>query len=475
MSLNWKEIDLILSELPLAGAKVQKVLQPDFHSLVIECYHPEAGRYMLLITPSGAHCRIGRLYQRIERQTDKLQRFAQLLRSRIIGSMITHAEQIHSDRIIRCTLKKHDELFYLYIRLWGNAGNILLCDREHRIMDAFYRRPGREETSGAYYHPEENLPKKAPHQCEIRPRQEGLSFNEQIDRSVSSQQLQQRIEHLVSQARSLLDDREAKLLSRLSALKKRSTLQDGERAKEIGDLLSANIHRITSGSDSITLDDFYQEGSPVTISLNPKLSPGEQPQEYYRQYQKQQRSLEQLEQEQDNLTRNLKEIALERSRMTAVWEDPEAHRAALKALISRESSPERSQSDQGGPPGLQFTSGHFQILVGRTAKENDQLLRSWTRGNDYWLHARDYPGGYVFIKYIKGKTVPLETLLDAGTLALFFSKARPGGKGDLYYTQVKYLRRGKHGKLGTVLPTQEKNLYIELDQNRLDRLLGGRR
>jgi predicted ribosome quality control (RQC) complex YloA/Tae2 family protein len=118
-------------------------------------------------------------------------------------------------------------------------------------------------------------------------------------------------------------------------------------------------------------------------------------------------------------------------------------------------------------------SGGFTILVGRTAKENDQLLRRYTRGNDYWLHTRDYPGGYVFIKYKKGKSVPLDTLLDAGNLALFFSKGRSNGKGDLYYTQVKYLRRAKHGKLGLVIPTQEKNLSVELDQNRIDRLFSG--
>ncbi len=72
------------------------------------------------------------------------------------------------------------------------------------------------------------------------------------------------------------------------------------------------------------------------------------------------------------------------------------------------------------------------------------------------LHTRDYPGGYVFIRNQPGKSVPLEVLLDAGNLALFYSKARQSGKGDLYYTQVKYLRRAKDGPTGLVLPTQEK-------------------
>jgi predicted ribosome quality control (RQC) complex YloA/Tae2 family protein len=106
----------------------------------------------------------------------------------------------------------------------------------------------------------------------------------------------------------------------------------------------------------------------------------------------------------------------------------------------------------------------------RNARENDELLRRATRGNDWWLHTRDYPGGYVFVKARSGKSIPLEVLLDAGNLALFFSKARSAGKADLYYTQVKYLRRAKDGPKGLVLPTQEKNLLVELDTERLNRL-----
>lgn len=132
---------------------------------------------------------------------------------------------------------------------------------------------------------------------------------------------------------------------------------------------------------------------------------------------------------------------------------------------------EPSSKAAAGGVGLTIQSGEHTLLVGRNAKENDRLLRDYTRGNDWWMHTRDYSGGYVFIKDIRGKSVPLETLLDAATLAIHYSKARKEGKADLYYTQVKYLRRAKGAKLGTVLPTQEKNLSVVLDEERLRRLL----
>jgi predicted ribosome quality control (RQC) complex YloA/Tae2 family protein len=70
----------------------------------------------------------------------------------------------------------------------------------------------------------------------------------------------------------------------------------------------------------------------------------------------------------------------------------------------------------------------------------------------------------------QSRNIPLDTMLDAANLAIFYSKARNSGQGDVYYTQVKYLRRTKNGKPGTVIPTSEKNLFVYLDPKRLERL-----
>ena len=141
---------------------------------------------------------------------------------------------------------------------------------------------------------------------------------------------------------------------------------------------------------------------------------------------------------------------------------------AFKKELSDAASPTSAEQKS---PGLVIHSGQFTLLVGRNAKENDELLRHHVRGNDYWMHTRDFPGGYVFIKFVKNKSVPLDVLLDAANLALVFSKAKAQGKADLYYTQVNHLRRAKGGKTGLVLPTQEKNLTVVLDESRLARLL----
>ena len=70
----------------------------------------------------------------------------------------------------------------------------------------------------------------------------------------------------------------------------------------------------------------------------------------------------------------------------------------------------------------------------------------------------------------KKKQFPPETLKDAASLALFYSDLRKSGKGEVIYTLRKNVRKPKGAKLGSVTVTQEKTLWVYIDQIRLDRL-----
>ena len=161
-------------------------------------------------------------------------------------------------------------------------------------------------------------------------------------------------------------------------------------------------------------------------------------------------------------------LEADRERLEAT-ENPYAIRAWL---AKRRSAPSQAPKRF---PGLSLERDGWLVLIGRSAAENDVLLRRHVRGNDMWFHARDYAGSYVFVKSRAGKSVPLDIMLDAGSLALYYSKGRSSGSGDIYYTQAKYLRRAKDGPKGLVIPTQEKNLRVKLDEGRmreLRRLIG---
>src|SRR5262249_10245179 len=114
----------------------------------------------------------------------------------------------------------------------------------------------------------------------------------------------------------------------------------------------------------------------------------------------------------------------------------------------------------------------YDVLVGRDNEQNDRLTLRVANGNDLWLHVGGgRPGSHVVVRLPKGKTASLETLLDAGTLAVHFSKVRGERVVDVVYTQIKHVRKPKGLPAGAVVLGQTKTITVRADAARLQRLL----
>ena len=469
MSLNWQEIDLILDELSLENSHIQKIKQPSFDSLIFQIYRP-GERFSLNICLGQGRTRIHKTTRHLK-TPDKLQRFAQFLRSRINGGKIIEVRHINKDRIILLTVLRGGEETLLWIRLWGGAANVITTERDGKILDAFYRRPKRGEVSGGSYFVEEFVqgdPSSGPDPAyTIREIGGDNSFNDKIDAWYAAIEDDSLRTSLLGKAAQAFERKRGRIETALNKLKaQHETYEEGNSHKEAGGLIMSNLYKIQTGDEWVTVENYYRDNEETTIKMDPTISPEKNAEKYFEKYRKAKKGRAVLLEETENQKSQL------------AYAEDEYKQAIEGSIVELENYvshnwKQKQTKEKDKSPGLKFRSGDFTILVGRTARENDELLRRWVRGNDYWLHARDYPGGYIFIKNISGKSVPLDTLIDAGNLALFYSKGKKGGKGDLYYTRVKYLRRAKDGPTGLVLPTQEKNLSINLDSRRLDRLFQG--
>ena len=463
MSLNHKEIDAVLSEIEIEGAHLQKIKQPNFHTLYLEFYKP-GGRLGIIICLAPGRTRF-HLVPSAPVNEIKLQRFAQFMRSRVRGGKITGIRQINSDRIIRMDILRAGEEIVLWFRLWSGAANIIAADSEGGIHDAFYRRPGRGEVSGGTFIPPE--PKAPAKEFSIRDLPGDGTFNKKIHEFYSSAENESELQRLRERALKKIASDESRVRSTLKKLENKSdSYEQFDSYKQTGDLIMSNLHMIKRCDRWVAVQNYYKDNNEIQIELDPTLSPEKNAEKYYTRYRKAKSGVEKVEEDLKNHRLMLKNLEEDRNRIESE-QDP----AIIKSFL--ESIPKQSAAGKKEkPPGLSYRSGPYTILVGRSSSENDALLRKYVRGNDIWLHTRDFPGGYVFIKTIKGKSVPLDNLLDAGNLALFYSKGRNSGRGELYYTQVKYLRRAKDGPKGLVLPTQEKNLSVILEDERLSRVMG---
>jgi len=462
MSLNWKEINLILKELDLEGAQIQSAVQSAFDVVILRL-HKKGETKQLLVSLSPGACRIHETFAAFPK-SEKPLRFAQFLNSKIVNGRIIEAAQLGDNRIVRFAVKRGTEVFKLYIRLWSNAANFIVTDESGSVLDAMRRLPKRGEITGGNYSPQDMEAREKPvREYEARELPGEGSFNKKIDAFYAAQGGPLSLDALREQARRTCEGSMGRISAALDRLReKEASFADAGRLKNYGDLILSNIASIKPGDKWLEAEE---NGDMIRIELDPRKSPSAQAQKYYEQYRKEKSGLAEIQREIADGERELREVTEKLARLLSET-NPLVLAKLLKSGAARGAGAGPAKKEKARP-GLTFRRGEWLIIVGRDAGENDELLRRHVKGNDLWLHARDYHGSYVFIKQRSGKTVPLDILLDAGNLAVFYSKGRNNGEGDLFYTPVKYLRRAKDGPKGLVIPTQEKNLHIKVDETRL--------
>lgn len=100
------------------------------------------------------------------------------------------------------------------------------------------------------------------------------------------------------------------------------------------------------------------------------------------------------------------------------------------------------------------------FLVGKEAKDNDELTFKIASPHDMWFHAKDYHGSHVILKMKKGEELSGKDLLNGCLLAIYYSKAKKGMSGEVWYTERKNVMKKKGLDAGKVIIKNGKVKYI---------------
>jgi len=80
-------------------------------------------------------------------------------------------------------------------------------------------------------------------------------------------------------------------------------------------------------------------------------------------------------------------------------------------------------------------SDDWEILVGKTARDNDRLSIKIGKPADFWFHVAGMPGSHVVARHPeRPERCPRDVKKVAGGLAAFFGKGRKGGKVAIHWT-----------------------------------------
>lgn len=255
--------------------------------------------------------------------------------------------------------------------------------------------------------------------------------------------------------------------------KELAACQDRDHLRICGELITANLYRMERGQSRLTAQNYYDENcADMDIPLDVRLSPQENAARYFKQYAKAKTAEKYLT------------AQLQRGR-----EELQYLESVLQELAQAESEQDfndiRTELTDGGylrgrgkkQPGFQRaskprefrSSAGLRILVGRNNRQNDRLTTKDADKRDIWLHTQKIHGSHVIL--CTGGAEPDEqSLMEASSLAAYFSQAQGSTKVPVDYTPVKFVKKPAGAKPGMVVYTTYQTMLADPDEELVKRL-----
>ncbi|MBO5364483.1 MAG: NFACT family protein [Clostridia bacterium] len=274
--------------------------------------------------------------------------------------------------------------------------------------------------------------------------------------------MNQRMGHLYKLVQNNIERCEKKLVLHRENLKKS---QDRETYKIYGDLITANLYRLSGGMRTLEAENYFSENLElIQIPLQEDLTPSQNAQRYYKLYTK--AKMTEL-----HATEEIAKAEEEKSYLESVLESLEkaetpADLAEIKGELMDEgyipkTTTKQAKSQKKSEPMRYLSSDGLEILVGRNNKQNDELTIRMAYSTDWWFHTKEIPGSHVIVRTKGEQEIPDNTVLEAAALAAYYSKAQNSSKVPVDYTTVKNVKKPNGAKPGMVIYDHYYTLYID--------------
>ena len=309
-------------------------------------------------------------------------------------------------------------------------------------------------------------------ETESRPQ---ASFSQMLDefyeRREAADRVRQRGQDLVKAVTSARDRTARKLANQTRELE---ATRDRERLRELGDILTSNLHAMERGMEVLRVVDFYDpEGREVEIRLDPLLAPQQNAAKYYKDYNKAKTAEQMLTIQLEKGTRELEYLnsVLENLSLAEGERDLQEIRQELveTGYLRRGKTAAKRQKRVSGKPMEFRSSAGLRISVGKNNSQNDQLTTKLAYKSDIWLHTQKIHGSHVIL-WLEGGEADAQSLTEAAILAATFSQAGEGSRVPVDYTPVKYVKKPAGARPGMVVYTTYQTAVVDPDPELAKRL-----
>jgi predicted ribosome quality control (RQC) complex YloA/Tae2 family protein len=247
-------------------------------------------------------------------------------------------------------------------------------------------------------------------------------------------------------------------------------------SKDYGDILTANYPRLKKGMREVeALDYTHDPPRSILIPLDESLDPSGNVQRYFKKYKKAKRGLGMTSQRLDEAEKE--KMYLE----SVLFQVEEAEDAEELEEVRQELEEERiftvpkkqktpKEKKETSIPVRRFRSSEgLEIFCGKHNLGNDYLLRRLARDDDLWFHSQGLPGSHVLLKVGRGAPKQ-ESIIEAATIAAYYSRGRGSTRLSVDYTLAKNVRRPKGAKPGMVIIFHQKSILVKPDKEKVEKL-----
>ena len=292
------------------------------------------------------------------------------------------------------------------------------------------------------------------------------SFNEMLDnfyRDSDAEAIKKkRTSELFGRTTTALNRVSKKLSNRYSELLK---TEDREEIKKKADLITANIWRLKKGDRVLECEDYYDNGKPVKVELDPLLDGPSNAALYYKKYKKL-KNAEKYLNEQIILAENEKKY-LESVLYEIDKAETSDELSAIKAeLVSsgyirqdrKSANHKKAQNKTARIEKIRTASG-FDIYIGKNNIQNDELTFRLAHKNDLWFHVKNIHGSHVILRC--GNEVPsAKSIEEAAAFAVKNSQGREGENIPVDFTKVRFVKKPSGSLPGKVIYTDYQTVII---------------
>ena len=238
---------------------------------------------------------------------------------------------------------------------------------------------------------------------------------------------------------------------------------DRERLRQLGDILTANIHRIQKGQTAIECEDFYDENMAlISVPLSPILSPQQNAAKFYKDYTRMKNAEKELTRQMElgeNELNYLQSVLEELDRASSDAELEEIRRELQDGgYLKADTGKRKMKQSKLAPMRFESTDG-YPIYVGRNNRQNEELTFRSARKDDIWCHASKVHGSHVIIS-CGGTTPPDDTITQAAQLAAHYAESKGGQNIPVDVTPVKQVKKIPNGKPGMVIYHSYKTVIV---------------